>query len=103
MKKTNEQFLKEIEKLNPNFLILDEYINSYTKIHCKCKKEGHDFYAPPYSILMGYGCPKCSGKMRKTDDEYQLELKLVHPNVIPIEKYINRSTKIKHKCLIHNY
>lgn len=43
-----------------------------------------------------------SKRRKKTHEEYVEELKIKNPNVVPIEEYINSSTKIKHKCLIHD-
>jgi len=42
------------------------------------------------------------GKKRKTHEEYVEELKVKNPTVLPLEKYINYKTKIKHKCVLHN-
>lgn len=40
---------------------------------------------------------------KKTHEEYVKELKEVNPDIEVIGTYINATTKIKHKCLIHDY
>lgn len=39
---------------------------------------------------------------RRTNEEFIEKLKEVNSNVLPLEPYINNSTKIKCKCTIHN-
>lgn len=42
-------------------------------------------------------------KKRKTQDEFEKELNLVLPDIKVIGKYININTKIRFKCLIHDF
>ena len=42
-------------------------------------------------------------KKRKTQDEFESELSLVLPNIKVLGKYININTKIRFKCLIHDF
>lgn len=39
---------------------------------------------------------------RRTNEEFIDKLKEINPKIIPLESYINNSTKIKCKCTIHN-
>ena len=39
---------------------------------------------------------------KKTHEEYVEELKIKNPNVCVIGKYVDATTKIEHKCLIHD-
>ena len=36
MRKTNEEFIKQLRNINPDITPLDDYINSKSKISCKC-------------------------------------------------------------------
>ena len=47
---------------NENVIILDKYINSSTKLRCKCKKCDNEWKTLPTSLLRGHGCPKCGNK-----------------------------------------
>lgn len=42
-------------------------------------------------------------KIRKTPEQYRMELKEVNPDIEPIEEYIDARTPILHRCKIHNY
>ena len=42
-------------------------------------------------------------KKRKTQEEFEKELSLVLPNIKVLGKYININTKIRFKCLIHDF
>ena len=42
-------------------------------------------------------------KKRKTQEEFEQELSLVLPNIKVLGKYININTKIRFKCLIHDF
>lgn len=42
-------------------------------------------------------------KKRKTQEEFEKELNLVLPDIQVIGKYINMNTKIRFKCLIHDF
>ena len=52
-------------------------------------------------------CSQCCSEYKskskiKTHQQYLLDLANKHPNIIPLENYINSETKILHKCLVHN-
>lgn len=60
IKKTNEEFINELNKINNDIEILGEYINNSTKIKCKCKIDNHIWYSNPSDLLRNHGCPKCN-------------------------------------------
>jgi Protein of unknown function (DUF2726). len=59
IKKTTEQFITELNKVNKDLKVLDEYINDRTKIRIEhiC---GNIFGAAPSSLLRNIGCPHCN-------------------------------------------
>lgn len=60
-RKTNEQFLEELSKINPTIIPLEEYVHEHHKIKCKCKIHNYEWYASPNKILhRKTGCPKCA-------------------------------------------
>ena len=77
-------------------LPIEDYVDSKTKIKHKCK-QGHIYIQSPSKHLRGQGCPKCNGKYHRTYEDYYNECKEKGLD-LPIEKYINSYTKIKHKC-----
>lgn len=106
--KTNEQFLLELNRINPNILPLQDYIQAKIPILVMCKKCRHEWRYSPDSLLHGSGCPEClrrelHDRQAKTNEQFLAELKLTNPMLLPVEPYYNDHTKIRVKCLIHNY
>lgn len=100
VKKTHEQYLKDVEKINPNIEVLGIYVNAYTKILHRCKIDGYEWYTKPNSILSGYGCPKCGGVARYNHETYVNSLSKINNNIKVLDKYINITTPILHQCLV---
>ncbi len=75
-RKTQEQFLKEIEKLVGNeYSVLGSYINDSTKILIKHNKCGHEWSVVPSSFLQGTRCPICMHQSYiKTSEEFKREV-----------------------------
>jgi len=99
MKKTHEQYLKELKAINSNINVLEDYINNNKKIAHKCQICGYIWSSAPTNTLRGEGCPKCAGVLKKTHEEYINELKDINPDIEVIGEYINNKNKIVHKCL----
>jgi hypothetical protein len=59
-KKTHEEYVAQVERLNPNIEVIEEYIERHTSILHRCKIDGHEWSPTPGNILRGYGCPVCS-------------------------------------------
>lgn len=107
-KKTHEEYVAEVATINVNIEVIDQYINSDTKIKHRCKIDQHEWYARPSTILKGTGCPICGTRAMvkaesKTHDSYVKEVALINPNIIVIGRYINAKTKVKHRCKIDDY
>lgn len=60
-KPTKKELQDRLNKINPNILILGEYINHYTDIECKCLSDNYIFPISPHELLRGIGCPVCTG------------------------------------------
>ena len=88
-KKTHEEYVAEVATINANIEVIDQYINSDTKIKHRCKIDQHEWYARPSTILKGTGCPICGTRAMvkaesKTHDSYVKEVALINPNIIVI-------------------
>lgn len=104
-KKTHEQYIEELFKVDSTLEVLEEYQGANKGILHRCKKCGNTWKLQPANALSGYGCRNCKCKenglkRRKTNEQYIEELKLINPNVIPLEPYIKGYQKILHKCLV---
>lgn len=108
-RKTQKEFEKELELILPNVQVLGKYINTNTKIHCRCLVHDCEFDALPVNMLHGHnGCKKCGGEKQsktqtKSHKQFALDLKEVNPNIEVIGEYINMNTKIRVKCLTDGY
>lgn len=107
-KRTNEEFLLEINKMNPTYSILSEYVNCDTDIHCFCNIHNVNFYSTPYNLLKGKcGCEACrrdkiGNKNRRTKSELIDKLKHVNENIEVVGEYTQCKNKIECKCKVHN-
>lgn len=96
MKKTNEQFKKELYDLyGDEYIALGEYNGAEGKIKVKHNKCGTIYETVPHSILRGYGCRKCSGKMKLTTEEFKRKVySIVKDEYEVLGEYVNTKTKI---------
>lgn len=97
--KTNAQFKQEVYDLVGNeYVFLESYINSSTKIEVKHNKCGNTYKVKPSRFLIGDRCPYCAGLAKKTDVQFKKEVfDLVGDEYVFLESYVNSSTKIKVK------
>lgn len=58
--KTHEEFIEEMKAINPTIQIISKYINTKTKVECKCLECGHVWLATPSNLLKYKGCPECT-------------------------------------------
>ena len=59
--KSHNDFIKELQNINDNIIVLGEYINSKEGILCKCKECDYEWSPIPDNLLSKHsGCPKCN-------------------------------------------
>ena len=96
--KTHEKYVSDLCFVNPNVDVLERYKGACVKIKHKCKLDGYEWYTTPSNILNGKKCPLCSKSPTMSHELYLARLSKINSNVIPLETYINSTTKILHKC-----
>lgn len=101
--KTHEQYIIDVERVNPNIEVLGEYKTAHTKILHKCKIDGYEWMVTPNDILNGYGCPLCGGHMKMNTAVFKNKISQVNDNIEIVGKYYNSKTKILCKCKIDGY
>ena len=106
--KSHEQYIKEVEIINPNVIVVEEYVDAKTPILHKCKIDGYEWSPYPDNILSGYGCPKCRDRKlheqrAKTQQQYESEVFELHPTIKVRGHYINAEIEILHECLIDGH
>ena len=102
-RKTTQEFIKELHKVNASIQVIGEYLNNNTPIECECRICGNKWKSTPSTLLSGSGCLVCSknrlSKERtKSHLEFAEQIELCLPNVILLEQYKNLKTKIKCQC-----
>lgn len=103
---SNQDFVIELRKTHPSVEVIGVYVNSHTKIGCRCTICGYEWQVLPYSLLrLKVGCPECAREQvvngrRKNPGIFAEELKACNPNVVALEQYINSSTKLLCRCLV---
>ena len=107
-KKTHEEYVSEIERINPNVEVLESYINYKTKIKHRCKVDGHQWMTLPANILNGSGCPICRDRLLrdnriKPHEKYIESIKQLKPNIEVVDQYMGAKTKILHRCKVDGY
>jgi predicted nucleic acid-binding Zn-ribbon protein len=96
-----QKFIKRISTLNPNVEYISDFQLGAKKAKFKCKTCGYIWCALKGNILKGSGCPKCKKRYKLTTEEYAEKIK--NSNITPIEDFIGRHTKIKHRCGVCGY
>ena len=104
VRKTHEEYVKELAEVNPSLECLEEYKGTNTGILHRCLECGNEWVAQPANILYGMTCPLCAAarqglKRRKTSEDYRAKLRKINPHIIPIQDYTLSKEKILHKCL----
>jgi len=101
-RKTHEEYVQDLKDKRIKVFPLESYKGSDIKIKHKCQC-GNTWDVKPNHVLRGVLCWDCKKKFytnsfKKTHEDYVQELKDKGIKVVPLEKYKNSSTKIKHKC-----
>lgn len=71
---TKDSFIQKLNKINNNIIIIGEYINTKTKIKCKCNICGAEWRATPSKLLWGTGCPICAKKNLQIKENINIQL-----------------------------
>lgn len=107
LKKTHEEYVKEVQIKNPKVIVIGNYIDSETKILHKCSICGNEWKAIPNSILHGRGCPNCYLKKlktpKKTHEQFVKKMSNINNTITIIGEYIGSNNPIKCKCNKCNY
>ena len=103
-RKTNEQFVAELEQANPNAVPLDAYVNCTTPLNVRCRACGTIWKSTPTSLLKGVLCPRCrhERKMairRKSNDDFLEDMSTKHPNIQVLGSYQGSKVGIPCKCM----
>lgn len=97
-KKTHQEFVNEVSEKMPNIIVIGNYYNNKTKIEVKCKICDHIWSPRAESLLHNHGCPKCSRRYKRTNEEFVMEIKSKNPDIEILSEFKNISEKVNVRC-----
>jgi len=108
LKRTNKQFLLEINELvGDEYTFLEPYETASSKILVTHNSCGYTYKVTPSDFINGgKRCLKCSGLMKKTTESFKQEIKKLSNNEFSlISEYENSDTKvtIRHNTCKHSW
>ena len=101
---SDDEFIDRLKVVNPEVEPMEKYINSKTKISCRCKNCNNIWKVSPNHLLNSKsGCPVCKSKQsaikrRKDPDIYKQQLADINPTIELLEEYIKAQEKIRCRC-----
>ena len=81
-----------------SFIPLDQYVNDATKIRIKCNTCNYIWSVTPNNLFHGRGCPKCSGKIKRTREEIIREIQNRIEGISMTGEYVNYTIKTRFMC-----
>ena len=107
-RKTTDDFIKEMNLINPNIEIIGEYKGAHKLIKCRCNIDGKEWESYACNLLnQSAGCPECASRRIReieglSNQEVQNRIHSSYAHIDLIGEYINRYTPIECRCNIHN-
>jgi len=107
-KYTQESFVQNVSQINSDIEIMSPFVKVTERINVRCKRCGREWSPKGYYLLQGKGCSRCSSfdganvnkgrTARKTQVQFEEELKQVSPSITVLGEYINSKAKIEVRC-----
>lgn len=99
--KTNEEWVSQVYDLvGEEYTFLEDYVTARTLIKVKHNTCGHTYKVCPDKFRIGRRCPKCSGKYRRTNEDFlEWAKEVVGDEYTFLSPYVNLKTHIE---VIHN-
>jgi len=102
-RKSIQQFEFDASNASPNIEILGKYINAKTHLKCRCRVCAHQWEITPSNLLKGRGCPRCSGSLTMSNDEFIEKLRQVQPNIEVLGEYSSNKSRAPCRCKVCNW
>lgn len=100
---THEEYVQRMKRINSNIKILGKYRGGKYKIKYICLKCGYENEAVASDLLRRAGCPKCAGKVRFTQEEFEKVIKTRNKSIQILSKYNGARKDITYRCLVCGY
>lgn len=95
LRKENHSFWREVLQINKEIIPMSDYVNSKTKVFCKCKNCGRQWSAIPNKLLAGTGCPNCDARNKTSFAEQTLYFYLKNKFEDAINRYKLDGTRLE--------
>ncbi len=97
-----ENFMTSIK--DSSVEIIGELTNFSTRVLCRCKECGNEWYANPENLINGSGCPRCKNESaglnrRKSKESFSEDMKSLHPEIELLSDYTHSHSTVKFKVL----
>ncbi len=94
-----KRFEREMAK-RPDVVLLSNYIDSKTKVSCRCTRCGREWQTTPASLLQGHGCHSCAHARNhmKTQGEFVLEMSSINPDIEIMGEYQGVGKRVNCRC-----
>lgn len=100
---SQDEYVNKLYAVNPNIEVLGVYNGNNAKIMHRCKIDGYEWMVAPNTLLSGHGCPMCYGNIKKTHEQYVLEVSKINSDIEVIGRYNGARYHVLHKCKIDGY
>lgn len=103
-KLSTEEVKIKLKEIDPNAVMLGEYVNSTSKIKMKCKNCNNIYFKDYAHLRRGQTCKKCNlqkgfNQKRHTLQELKKRLKEINEDIEIIDReYVNNKQPLKCKC-----
>ena len=107
--KTREAFISELSQINPDIIVIGDYLGNKKPIMVKCVYCEHIWSPKPNNLLSGHGCPRCAKRraaeqrIKKQESVFLEKIKAKNPFVFITSEYAGSQRPISLRCLICNY
>lgn len=103
--KSHEQFVNELQAVQPSLAVIGHYKNAKTPVKCRCAICGHMWNAQPTNLLQGYGCPECKRitvkqKQLKPHSQFVADIHRINPDIDVVSEYKGARDLIQLRCSI---
>lgn len=105
LQKTHDQFVSELRSITTTIEPLDQYVDSQTKMRCKCTIDNYEWMIRPNDLLRGKGCPECkriklSKDRIKSLDDVIADIRAINPWIEVIGEYTGACRPLRCKCIL---
>ena len=102
-RRTSKEFIEEMERKNPNVIVLGDYSRANDPVLVQCAVCGHQWRARPSNLLGSKnqapsGCPACAKNQKSNTGNFIAEMRVLHPTLEITGEYQGNKVPIEVRC-----